>query len=203
MKKFAMQICLLLAFAFAHAEEIHFSAGSMKGNTGSLNEYTKLEKNAVIKTKDMQIFADEIVLSGEDYRYIEAKNGVRGSNSSSGFDFSCTRFSYDRVTKIIVLEGNVQLSDVKNDVKAKAQLIEFNQDTNVALMQIGVELVSKSSVCTSALALYRQKEQIVELSGLPKIVRGTDVFSANEITLDLVTEEITLDGKVKGAVSGN
>ena len=43
-------------------------------------------------------------------------------------------------------------------------------------------------------------EKLLDLSGNPKIIRDTDTFSAQEITLNMETEEITLDGKVRGSV---
>lgn len=201
MKKFLFSIALLFCFAFLFSDQITFSAGKMKGSTGSRTEYTKLEKNASIKAGSLQIFADEIELNGEDYRYITASSSVRGKDSDSGLDFNCAKLYYDRETKIVLLEGQVKLVDLINNVKASAELIEFNQNTDVAIMQIGVEILSEESVCTSALAVYRKKEKIVELTGQPKVVRGDDIFQAQTITLDVQTEEITLDGKVRGTVS--
>ena len=42
---------------------------------------------------------------------------------------------------------------------------------------------------------------MLEMSGNPKIVQGTDTFRAQEITLNLDTQEITLDGRVSGTVT--
>ena len=94
----------------------------------------------------------------------------------------------------------MNLVDNDNDVVAQAQIIEYNQDSEVAVMQIKINLTQKDNVCTSAYAIYRKNEQILEMSGNPKIVQNGDTFRAQVIKLDMDSQEITLSGKVKGSV---
>ena len=68
-------------------------------------------------------------------------------------------------------------------------------------MQIAITLKQKDNTCTSAYAIYRKKAQMLEMSGNPKIVQGKDTFRAQEITLNLESQEITLDGRVRGTVT--
>ena len=116
-------------------------------------------------------------------------------------DFTCERMKYDRQTKIAVLEQNVELSGIENGVNAKAELIEYDQKKETAIMQIQVNLTQKKNVCTSAYAIYSKNEQTLEMSGNPKIVQNGDTFRAQVILLDMETQEITLTGRVKGSVS--
>ena len=194
---------LLIIFAshFVFAEEITFYADKMNGSTGENSEYSKLTGNAFIQTESMEINADEIILSGEDFRFINATGNVSGKSIESEFDFSCQQMEYDRETEIAVLKGNVSMIDTKNEINASAQIIEYNQKTEVAYMQINVKLVQKNNTCTGANAIYKKKEQTLELSGTPQIVKDQDNFKANEIFMNLETEEIILDGKVRGSVS--
>ena len=194
---------LLIIFAtnFVFSEEITFSADKMNGSTGENSEYSKLSGNAFIKTESMEIRADEIILSGKDFRFINATGNVSGKSIESEFDFSCQQMEYDRETEIAVLKGNVSMIDTKNEINASAQIIEYNQKTEVAYMQINVKLVQKNNTCTGANAIYKKKEQTLELSGTPQIVKDKDNFKANEIFMNLETEEIILDGKVRGSVS--
>ena len=173
----------------------------MTGSTGENSEYSKLEGNAFIKTETMEIRADEIVLSGQDFRFITATGSIVGKSSESDFDFECEQLEYDRETKLVILRGNVSLVDNENDVKATAQLIEFDQNTEIANMQITVKLIQKKNVCTGAIAVYNKKEQLLELKGSPQIQKDKDLFKANEISMNLETEKITLDGKVRGSVT--
>lgn len=198
-KTLLLTISALLSF-FIHAEKITFSATKMSGVAGSKNSSTVLKGNAKVNTKSMIINADYIELSGKDFRMIKAEGNITGKNTDSNLDFTCGRLLYDRETKIATLEDNVNLVDNDNEVTAKAQIIEYNQDTEIAIMQIQINLLQKDNVCTSAYAIYRKKEQTLEMSGNPKIVQKGDTFRAQTIMLDMDSQEITLSGRVKGSV---
>lgn len=192
---------LLLVSTALTAETIQFKADSMTGNTGSGQEATVLSGRAWIQTDDIEINAEQIELTGSEYDKIVATGNVSGVNTSAGTAFSADRLTYDRKTDIIRFEGNVTLTDTENDVTASAYLIEFNQKTQSAILQMNVRLVRKDSVCTSALATWRKEEKMLEMTGSPKIVQKDDTFTAQEIIFNLDTEEITLDGKVRGSVT--
>lgn len=182
------------------AETISFKANTMTGSAGNSNKTTVLSGNAWIKTQDMEIYADTIRLSGTNYDTVFATGSVRGNNTKSGFAFSCKELKYNRNTQVAELSGNVVLDDKSNDVHATASIIEYNQNTETAVMQLDVNITQKDSKCTAALAVYRKESQMLELNGNPQVVRGTDVFNAQEIILNIDTQELTLDGKVRGTV---
>lgn len=188
------------AFCPASAEKITFSADSMSGIVGDKSDSTTLNGEAYVLTDTMEIFADKIGLSGKDFRFINAEGSVKGKNMESELEFTCGSLKYDRETKIATLQDNVELTDVKNNVKAKAQSIEYNQATDTAVMQIEIELTQKNNICTGAYAIYRKADQMLELSGNSQIKQGDDTFRAQQITLDLTSQEITLDGRVKGSI---
>lgn len=200
MKKL-ISIIFALVPAMIFCEEITFTADFMSGTAGSKTDTTTLEGNATVQTSSMNISADAIELSGEDFRFITATGTVSGSITESQMDFTCGKLKYDRQTKVTQLEDAVHLVDVANEVTADAQIIEYNQNSETAVMQIEITLTQKDNVCTSAFAIYKKSEQKLEMSGNPKIQQGTDSFRAQEITLNLETQEITLDGRVKGTVS--
>ena len=199
--KSLISIIFALVPAMIFCEEITFTADFMSGTAGSKTDTTTLEGNATVQTSSMNISADAIELSGEDFRFITATGTVSGSITESQMDFTCGKLKYDRQTKVAQLEDAVHLVDVANEVTADAQIIEYNQNSETAVMQIEITLTQKDNVCTSAFAIYKKSEQKLEMSGNPKIQQGTDSFRAQEITLNLETQEITLDGRVKGTVS--
>ena len=196
-----ISIIFALVPAMIFCEEITFTADFRSGTAGSKTDTTTLEGNATVQTSSMNISADAIELSGEDFRFITATGTVSGSITESQMDFTCGKLKYDRQTKVAQLEDAVHLVDVANEVTADAQIIEYNQNSETAVMQIEITLTQKDNVCTSAFAIYKKSEQKLEMSGNPKIQQGTDSFRAQEITLNLETQEITLDGRVKGTVS--
>lgn len=185
------------------AETITFQASSMSGNASDKNSRTILEGDAKVSTESMEISAQRIELSGKDYRIITASGNVQGKNLKSNLDFTCESMKYDRETKIATLENNVQLIDAQNEVNAQAQIIEYNQETELAIMQIDVSLTQKNNKCTSAYAVYKKNEQMLEMSGNPQIVQGEDTFRAQNISLNLKSQEITLSGRVKGSVTAS
>ena len=191
---------LTLFLPSAFCEKIIFSANSMSGTVGDKSDLTTLSGEAYVLTESMEISADKITMSGKDFRFIEAEGSIIGKNMESELEFTCNRLKYDRETKIANLSDTVNLTDVKNNVTAKAQLIEYNQNTDIAVMQIDIELKQKDNTCTGVYAVYRKNDQMLELSGNAQIKQGSDTFRAQEITLNLTSQEITLDGRVKGSI---
>lgn len=189
--------CLPLIFA----EKITFSAGSMTGQAGNSSTTTRLEGDAFIQTESMEITADLVELTGDNYSDIKAQGQVKGKNTQSHMDFTCDILEYNRETKVAVLKGNVHLEDTENDVKADAQLIEYDQDADIAVLQINIKLTQKDNVCTGAYAVYQKKEQMLVLSGNAQVKQGSDTFRAQQITLNMDTQDITLEGNVKGSVT--
>ena len=191
----------LLCAQSLFAEKITFSAGSMSGQAGDSSATTSLSGGAFVQTSSIEISADSIELSGDDYRFIKASGNVKGKNLETKMEFSCEYMSYDRETKVANLQGSVNLIDSENDVKADAQLIEYNQNTNIAVLQVGITLTQKKNVCTGAYAVYQKNEQLLEISGNAQVKQENDTFRAQQITLDLDTQSITLSGNVKGSVT--
>lgn len=182
-------------------ETIEFSAQKMSGSMKQEQDYTKLTGEAKIKTASMEIQADTIELYGKDFRFIKAEGSVRGVQEVDGLEFSCETMEYDREEKLVLFTGAVVLEDKENQVEAKAQRIEYREKDSIAIMQIEVELTKDESISTCAFALYRKEEKLLEMTGNPQVVQGNDTFRAQEIVFNLDTEEITLDGRVKGTVT--
>ena len=182
------------------AERITFSANTMTGTAGNTSDTTTLAGSAYVLTLSMEIAADSITMSGKNFRYIEAEGNITGKNIETKMEFTCASLSYDRETKIATLKDNVHLADTENGVSLEAQFIEYNQNTDIARIQIGITIKQKDNVCSSAYAVYRKKNKILEMSGNARITQGEDTFRAQQITLNLDTQEITLDGRVKGSI---
>ncbi len=187
----------------ARAETVMFRADSMTGNSGRESEFARLTGHASITTESVEIFADTIELSGTDYRYIKASGNVSGTNIKEKIDFTCAEMLYDRQLKLSSMQDTVHLVDRANETVANAQLMEYDEKTGAVVMQISVAMQQKDNVCTGSYAIYNTQTRMLFLSGNPQIVQGEDTFRAQEIVLDLDTNEVTLDGRVRGAVKRN
>lgn len=201
-KKFRIFFLLALVFfqEVIFPETITFSSDSMSGVSGKKSDRTTLIGHAKIKTESMEISADKIELYGTDFRFMAASGNIQGYSAESKLSFKCQSLTYDRIKKTVVMTDEVHLEDKENNVTAEAQLIEYNQKTEIAVMQIDVYIVKEKNTCTSAHALYYKKEQILNMRGNPQVVQDKDAFRAQEISLNLKTNAITLDGHVRGSV---
>ena len=185
------------------SEQIIFNADKMTGTAGNNNDTTTLQGNAFVQTQNMEIRADRITLSGTDFRLIKAEGKKKKKNTENQTEFSCGKLSFDRETEVTLLQDNVKLEDKENEVSASSQLLEYRQKTQTAIFQINVKLTQKDNVCTGAYAVYHKNEQLLEISGSPKIVQGKDTFNAQQITLDMNTQEISMSGRVHGSVTSS
>lgn len=180
---------------------ISFSADYMSGSTAKKNEITSLVGNAEVTIGELNIKAQEIELSGDDYRYIKAYGSVEGVDKEHEFSFNSDILHYDRKTEIAVFQGEAQFNDQKNEVEAKAQIISYNKKLEIALFQVDVSLIRKKISCTANHALYNRKNSMLDLTGNPLVIRNDDEFKANRIKVNLDTEYITLEGRVSGKVA--
>ena len=201
MKRISLIVLVLFSALPLFAEKIKFSADSMSGQAGNANTTTTMSGNASVSTASIDIKADQLELSGEDYRNISANGNISGKNLETNMEFNCDELSYDRITKKIILKGNVKLVDTENDVTCGAQIIEYDQDKDIAIMQIQISLTQKDNVCSGAYAVYYKEQQLLEISGNAQVKQKDDTFRAQFITLDLDTQDITLGGNVKGTVT--
>lgn len=193
----------LLFTSFAAAERISFTAANMRGKSGDEESRATLSGNARVTTESMEINADEIELSGEDFRFIRGEGNIKGTNKDADTNFEADSLSYDRQTKIATLTGRVSFFDTENDVTATAGIIDYDEDRQIAVMQINVRLTDENNECTCAHAVYRKQDRLLEMRGDAQVVRDDDTFRAQEITLNLDTEEITLTGRVRGSVTAS
>ena len=55
-------------------------------------------------------------------------------------------------------------------------------------------------MCRSEFARYQRDKKILELSGMPWVSKGNDVYQGTRITIDLDTEEVNAEGNVQGTI---
>ncbi len=201
MKRFFLILTVIFSISsICVAENIIFKADFMSGKSSENKDYAKLTGNASIITSTMEIYADVIELSGENYRFIEASGNVSGSNLKNKIDFTCGQLLYDRGTEIATLQNAVHLVDRENETIANAEIMDYDQNKSTIIMQISVAMQQKDNICTGSHAIYKTDSRTLFLSGNPQISKGKDVFRAQEIELNLDTQDITLDGRVRGSV---
>ena len=200
-------VCLFFFFAcFQYAKlnatksKITFSASSMQGSIKDGRNSTSLTGDAVVTVDTMEIKAERIEIYGKDYRYVKATGAVKGGDKEKGFNFTTNYMEYDREKELATFLGSTELNDTKNDVKITSEYIEYNQKAETMLMQFDVKILRKEINCTSMFAMYNRKSSALNLTGRPIVTKSKDTFKATKISVNLDTEDISLEGRVSGNV---
>ncbi len=191
---------LALAPGRAAAETFSFSGDSTTMTLAEGGQHALLSGHGRVESQDLRITADTIELFGKDFIYAQAHGNVHVVDARRGIDLTSQELFYDRDRKIARVRGNATLADLKNEMVVKGGFIEDRDKEQIDIIQIGVRIFHKDIVCRSEFARYHRDKKILELSGMPWVSKGGDVYQAARITINLDTEEITLEGSVQGTL---
>ena len=164
------------------------------------SQHALLTGHAQVKTQDLRITADNIELFGKDFIYAQCKGNVRVVDTKRGLDLTSQELFYDRDRKVARIRGNAVMSDLKNEMVVKGGFIEDRDTEQITIVQIGVRIFKKDIVCRAEFAKYWREKKILELSGMPWVSKASDVYQAARITINLDTEDISLEGDVQGTI---
>ncbi len=191
---------LLAATASLHAETIQFASDTISVRVASGGQHALLNGHAWVQSKDLRITADNIELFGADYIYAQCSGGVHVVDTKRGLDLTSQELFYDRDKKIARIKGNAVMYDLKNEMTVKGGFIEDRDTEQITLIQVGVRIFKKDIVCRAEFARYQRDTKILELSGMPWVSKAGDIYQAAKITINLDTEEISLEGSVQGTI---
>jgi lipopolysaccharide export system protein LptA len=200
MKRLFVVFLLILPSHFAPADVFTFRADRMSGTKAVGKETTILIGNAEVRSNSLLLKASRIEIQGENNQFIDCTGGVWGMEEEKNILFFTDRLRYDRKLKIARLEGNSTLEDRKNEIVAKGNFIEYDDQAEVTVMQISVRLFKDDMVCRSEYAVYRRNEKLLDLSGFPVVYKKDDEFRADRIRVDLDTDDVTMEGAVSGTI---
>ncbi len=192
---------MLLGLYPLHAEVFEYSSDETRFVFAQGRQRAELRGNARIVSETLEVSADEIVLSGENFRFADATGNVRARDSERGLDLRAASLFLDRNSDLIRAEGLVEMQDLRNEVVARGAYLESRGQEDIVLIQIGVRILREDLVTRSELALYRRADDVLELSGFPQVIFEGDEYRASRIVIDLERDEIELIGEVEGRIS--
>jgi Uncharacterized protein conserved in bacteria len=192
---------LLFCSALAFADPVSFSADSVQSSLAKGKERTVLSGRARVRTGSVSISADRVELSGKDFTYLECSGSVVVVDTERQIRLESPKLYYDRDVKLTRAQGPSMLQDDKNKLVLKAEWIENNGTTEVTLAQVAVRIVKDKLACRAEYALYRRKDNELELSGSPSATKDGDEYRATRIIVNTDTEDIKLEGEVSGKVT--
>jgi lipopolysaccharide export system protein LptA len=172
----------------------------MNGNKATGKEVTILTGNAEVRSDNLLLRADRIELLGKDNNLIDCSGSVWGNQEEKEIFFRSDKMTYDRDKKIAHLEGNSTLEDKKNQIVARGRYIEYDEESEITVLQISVRLFKDNMVCRSEYAVYRRDEQLLDLSGFPIVYKKNDEFRADRIRVDLETDDVIMEGSISGSI---
>jgi lipopolysaccharide export system protein LptA len=193
---------LLLSLSLAAgADPISFSADSVQSSLAKDKERTILTGRAKVKTGSISIVADRIELFGKDFVYLDCSGSVVVIDTERQIRLESPLLYYDRTKKLARAQGPSVLQDDRNKLVLKAEWIESDGENEVTLAEVAVRIVKDKLACRAEYALYRRKENSLELSGSPSAYKEGDKYEASRILVNTETEDIQLQGEVKGSVT--
>lgn len=182
------------------ADTFRFSGNSMTSVLAEGRERTTLVGNAVIISDTTTIKADEIELYGEDSRYARCKGEVTIRDEEKGYLLRCEDLYFDRENDLSRIEGYAEMEDYRNELVVKGEYLEHDGKKDITIIQVGVRILKEDLACRSEFARVKREENILELSGMPYVYWKGDEYRASRITVNLDTDEISLEGEVQGTV---
>lgn len=198
---FLLSFTLAGTLAAGAQDTFTFQGDSLTSVLTQGRERTILRGHAQIVSGDLVIKADEIELSGKNLRYAVCRGNVAVRDDKKNLDLRADKMDYDREKKISQFTGNTEIEDGKNALIVRSGFVDYREKDEKLTMQITVRIFKKNLTCRSESAFYDRKAETLELSGLPLVYKGTDEYRAGHISVNLKTDEITLDANVSGSIT--
>ena len=203
---FSLVFCAIAPLSAEMAKEITFTGGYTKAVMKEGRQSIILSQGAAVHVGSILFEADTIELSGKDSRYLAGSGNVRITDSERGLSITSSTISYDRENEQIIIDGWVEIQDLRNEVIASGAYLAYGQDIGMMKLQIAAKLLhhteSGPMVCRADSIEYDRVNQRLALYGNSSIYWKGDIYEASMTTVDLETEEILMEGTIKGTVHG-
>jgi lipopolysaccharide export system protein LptA len=197
----AVLLAALSLAGAAGAESVSFSADSVQSSLAKGRERTILEGRAKVRTGSISIEADRVELFGKDFVFLQCSGKVVVVDTERQIRLESPNLYYDRDKKLSRAQGPSILEDERNKLVLKAEWIENDGGNEVTMAQVAVRILKDKLACRAEYALYRRKDNELELTGAPSAYKDGDEYKAARILVNTETEDIHLEGEVSGSVS--
>ena len=205
-KRLILAILIALFTLPLIAEDISFQGGSTRMNMQQGSKTVLLENSAEVQAGSILLRSNTIELYGEDFRYVRCEGDVFLQDEERGISLVTSSLLYDREKETLLIDSWVELEDTNNQVTASAARMEFFLKDGIVLLQVQARLLKHTDdgpmVCRSDYMTFDRDKEMLDLKGRASIVWKPDTYEAQTITVDLKTEEIRMEGSIKGTIHG-
>ncbi len=206
MKKLFLSLLILLSLTSLFAENITFSGGSSRLVMKDSQKEVTLSGGAVVNTGSMTIKADTITISGNDYDKIVCEGDILIEDKEKGFVIKTSYLYFNRSSERIIISSYCEISDSTNELIASSNSLKYDLKAEKLTLSVDVHLVKASDddimSCRAEQMEYDRDAQTLALLGGAYVYFKENDYRANAILVDLETDEIKLEGNIRGNLNG-
>ena len=195
-----------LSLSLLFSETISFSGGESVLIMRKGEKSVSLKNEAVVTTGSIHINADEMTLSGDNWKTISAKGDINISDAERGIEINTESIWFDREDEILVISSWFEIDDTKEELYAQAGSLNYDMKNEKLEMGMQVTLfkIAEREVMkyTSESVTYDKASGLLTLKGGASVVWKGDEYRAQIITVDTKYNTITLSGGIKGTING-
>ena len=199
----ALSVALL---ASAAADEIAFSGGSSSIVLREGRENVILSDGSSVTVGSMEITADTITLSGEGWTRVECSGHAKIVDDERGISIETEGIYYDREEERILISSWYEIEDTVNVVSATGASLEYRLNEERLQLDKNVMLLKDTDSgimrCQAESVVFSREENSLELRGAATVYWNGDEYGAEVIRVDLDTDSITLEGRIRGNING-
>ncbi|MDY0287535.1 MAG: hypothetical protein RBR15_01780 [Sphaerochaeta sp.] len=188
------------------AQEISFKGGSTRMQMQQGSETITLLDGAEVGVGSLLLRASTMELYGKDFRFVRCEGDVTLQDEERGISLVTSSLLFDRVEETLLIDSWVELEDTNNQVAASAARMEFFLQEGIVILQVQARLLKHTDdgpmICRSDHMTFDRDKEMLELKGRATIVWRPDTYEAEAITVNLKTEEIRMEGSIKGTIHG-
>ena len=202
----ALLFMAFLSLSLLFSETISFSGGESVLIMREGEKSVSLKNEAVVTTGSIHINADEMTLSGDNWKTISAKGDINISDAERGIEINTESIWFDREDEVLVISSWFEIDDTKEELYAQAGSLNYDMKNEKLEMGMQVTLfkIAEGEVmkCTSESVTYDKASGLLTLKGGAYVVWKGDEYRAQIITVDTKDNTITLSGRIKGTING-
>lgn len=206
MRRFIAILFTMALFLSLNASELSFSGGRSSLSLREGKEEVILSDGAKVSVDSISITSDKITLSGSGWRYVECEGTTTIKDEERGLEIVTRSLWFDREEERILISGWFEVSDTQTEVTATGSYLEFDMkseklqlDKQITLLKLTEDGIMR---CSAESVLFDRANDKLSLMGNAKVIWDGNEYSAEAISVDLETDSISLDGRIKGNING-
>lgn len=201
-----LTLSMALLSTVAADDTISFNGGSSSIVLREGRENVVLSDGASVDVGSMRISADTITLSGEGWTRVECSGHAMIADEERGISIETESIYYDREEERILISTWYEIEDTVNVVSATGASLEYRLDEERLQLDKNVMLLKDTDSgimrCQAESVVFSREENSLELRGAATVYWDGDEYGAEVIRVDLNTDSITLEGRIRGNING-